>query len=80
MTIVQKVIAEGGKYFTEANSIGHIQVKEVLRIIPDQHDSLRDVIEYRAKVYGSNIPWVMHRCTRKIFVNNIASTEAKLAS
>jgi hypothetical protein len=80
MAIGQEAISEGGKYVSETNSLGHAQVKEVLKIIPDHQDSARDLIEYQAKVMGSSAPWVRHKCSRKTFAGSIISSAAKMAS
>jgi hypothetical protein len=74
MAILPEAIVQGGKYITEENSLGHSQIKEVLKVLPDKQDPLRDVIEYSSKVFGSNAPWVKHKCLRKTFANSIASS------
>lgn len=74
MPVLPEAIVEGGKYLTEENSLGHSQIKEVLKMLPDKQDSLRDVIEYRSRPFGSNAPWVKHRCSRKTFANGIVSS------
>jgi len=58
MPVLPEAIVEGGKYITEENSLGHSQIKEVLKVLPDKQDSLRDVVEYRSRLSGSNAPWV----------------------
>ena len=73
MPILPQAIIEGGKYVTEENSLGHAQIKEVLKILPDKEEPLRDVIEYHSKVSESNAPWVKHKCLRKTFANGIAT-------
>lgn len=80
MSISQETVMEGGKYITEANSLGHAQIREVLRIVPDRQDSERDIIEYQAKVMGSSAPWIRYQCSRKTFAGTIASAAAKMAS
>ena len=80
MAISQEAISEGGKYITDANSLGHAQVKEVLKIIPNRQDPSRDIIEYQCKVVGTNAPWINHRCSRKTFAGSIASAATRMAS
>jgi len=77
MAVIPIEIAEGVTYITEENSIGYSQIKEVLKITPDKQDSLYDTIEYRAKSFEINSPWVMHKCMRKTFAGNINRIEPK---
>ena len=80
MPILPEAIKEGGKYITEENSLGHSQIKEVLKILPDKQEPLRDVVEYRSRVVGSSAPWVEHKCMRKTFANSIANSVESKAS
>lgn len=80
MFILPETITEGGKYITEENSLGHSQIREVLKILPNKQDPLRDIIEYRSKTFNSNAPWVKYQCSRKTFVTSIASNVDKVAS
>lgn len=80
MPVLPEAITEGGKYITEENSLGHSQIKEVLKISPDRQNFLCDAIEYRSKVSGSTAPWVMHTCMRKTFAGSIARHADKAAA
>ena len=80
MPILPEAIIEGGKYITEENSLGHAQIKEVVKILPDKQEPLRDVIEYRSRLVDSSAPWVEHKCMRKTFANSIANSIDRAAS
>ena len=71
MAVASENVTEGGRYLTEANSLGHVQMKEILKIIPDTQDFLRDIVEYQSRTFGSNAPWVRHTCMRKTFAKTI---------
>lgn len=71
MAILPIEIIEGTAYITDENSLGHSQIKEVLRVIPNRQGSLYDTIEYRARSFEIPSPWIMHKCMRKTFVGNI---------
>ncbi len=71
MAVASENVTEGGRYLTEANSLGHVQMKEILKIIPDTQDFLRDMVEYQSRTIGSNAPWVRHKCMRKTFAKTI---------
>lgn len=81
MAVLPEAITEGASYITEENSLGYAQVKEVLHIVPDRQDFLRDVIEYRSKTVGAHIaPWVVHKCQRKTFAGNVSGSVTKKAA
>lgn len=70
MPILPAEIIEGTTYITEENSLGHSQIKEVLKVIPDRQDTLYDTIEYRAKIFETSSPWITHKCMRKTFARH----------
>ena len=67
MAVPPETIIQGGQYVTETNSLGHAQIREVINILPDKQETLRDVIEYQSRPLDSNAPWVRHKCLRKTF-------------
>lgn len=78
MAVPPETIMQGGQYVTEANSLGHSQIREVLNILPDKQEALRDVIEYRSRPLGTDTPWVRHKCLRKTFALMTAENSLKL--